>query len=511
MEETKHTRDARESALEVNAQAVRAVVAAVEGTIGPKGLDTMLIDKEGNVIITNDGATILEQMEIHHPIARLLIHTARTQKDAVGDGTTTATVLAGAMVEEGIRQIAKGVPVTKITEGIAQAASYVTDALDAMAHQEVSDEELYRLAQTAGRQNAQVADAAMCAVDVIGRDCIAADDIRLADWVTSKVGAETEVTAGVTLCTGYMNHVQPTEAKSVRIAVFDDALEPIRMERDALRTEVGAQRYLLLQEEFCKGVARLVEAGVGLVIADRGIDPMADAILSEAGILTVARVDEREWKRILLHTKARPLKRTMLTRPTEVWQDALGTAEHLSRDEDEKIVRVAGGIGQPMTTIVVGAPTADLAEEKKRITQDAVSAVQSALCGGWVSGGGATEIALARALEQKRATVCDMTGYGMDCVKRALLEPVYQMIRNAGYHPLEKAEAVSSCQQEYKTDQYGFDCDNGNPADMTKLGVLDSALVKRQAIKAASEVASAILKVNAIVRMRPQTIEDRYE
>ncbi|MBQ5832897.1 MAG: hypothetical protein IIW43_05405, partial [Selenomonadales bacterium] len=126
MEETKHTRDARESALEVNAQAVRAVVAAVEGTIGPKGLDTMLIDKEGNVIITNDGATILEQMEIHHPIARLLIHTARTQKDAVGDGTTTATVLAGAMVEEGIRQIAKGVPVTKITEGIAQAASYVT-------------------------------------------------------------------------------------------------------------------------------------------------------------------------------------------------------------------------------------------------------------------------------------------------------------------------------------------------------------------------------------------------
>ena len=104
-----------------------------------------------------------------------------------------------------------------------------------------------------------------------------------------------------------------------------------------------------------------------------------------------------------------------------------------------------------------------------------------------------------------------MTGYGMDCVKRALLEPVYQMIRNAGYHPLEKAEAVSSCQQEYETDQYGFDCDNGNPADMTKLGVLDSALVKRQAIKAASEVASAILKVNAIVRMRPQTIEDRYE
>ena len=238
---------------------------------------------------------------------------------------------------------------------------------------------------------------------------------------------------------------------------------------------------------------------------------MAEAILSEAGVLTVARVAENEWRRILLHTEARPLKRTMLTSRADVWQDALGTAERVTRNDDKQQVRVAGGIGQPMATIVVGAPTADLAEEKKRITQDAVSAVQSALHGGWVSGGGATEIALAKALDQKRATVCDMTGYGMDCVKRALLEPVYQMIRNAGYHPLEKAEAVLSCQQEYGTDQYGFDCDNGKPADMTKLGVLDSALVKRQAIKAASEVAAAILKVNAIVRMRPQTIEDRYE
>lgn len=508
MEETKQSRDATRSALEVNAQAVRAVVAAVESTIGPKGLDTMLIDKAGNVIITNDGATILEQMEIHHPIARLLIHTARTQKDAVGDGTTTATVLAGAMVDEGIRQIAKGVPVTKVTEGIAKAASYVTEVLDTLARREASDEVLYRLALTAGRQNAQVADAAMCAVDVIGRDRIKEDDIRLADWVTSEVGAETEVTAGVTLCTGYMNHVQPARSEKVRIAVFDDALEPMRMERDTLRTEIGAQRYLLMQEEFCKGVGRLVEAGVGLVITDRGIDPLAEAILSEAGVLTLARADEKEWRRILLHTKARPLKRTILTSGADVWLDALGTAEYVSRDEDKQQVRVTGGIGQPMATIVVGAPTADLAEEKKRITQDAVSAVQSALRGGWVSGGGAAEIALARALDKKRATVCDMTGYGMDCVKRALLEPVYQMIRNAGYHPLEKAEAVLACQQEYGTDQYGFDCDNGNPADMTELGVLDSALVKRQAIKAASEVAAAILKVNAIVRMRPQTIED---
>lgn len=508
MEEAKRSHSTQ-SALESNAEAVRAVRSAVEGTIGPKGLDTMLVDKEGNVIITNDGATILEQMEIHHPIARLLIHAARTQKDAVGDGTTTATVLAGAMVEEGIRQIAKGVPITKVTEGIAKAASYAVQVLDASARREVSEEMLYRLAWTAGRQNAKAAEAAVRAADLIGRERLAEDEIRLADWVSSEVGVQSEVTAGVTLHSGYMNHVPSAELFDVRIAVFDDALEMMRMERDTLRTEAGTQRYLVMQDTFQRGVRQLAEAGVGLVIADRGIDPMAEAILTDAGILAVARVSETEWRRICLHTKARPLKRAVLERPLKAWQDAFGSAEKVSWSEEMHRVRVTGGKRQ-VATIIVGAPTEALAEEARRITEDAVSAVQGALCGGWVPGGGATEIALARALDKERAKVHDMTGYGMDCVRRALLEPVYQMIRNAGYHPLEKAEAVISCQQEHETDQYGFDCDNGDPADMTELGVLDSALVKRQAISTASEVAAAILKVSAVVRMKPQTIEDRY-
>lgn len=510
MEEAGRSQEAQRSARETNAEAVRAVAAAVEGTIGPKGLDVMLVDKEGNVIITNDGATILEQMEIHHPIARLLIEAARSQKDAVGDGTTTATVLAGAMVEEGIRQIAKGVPVTKVTEGIARAAEYAVKVLDASARREVSDEMLYRLAQTAGRQNAEAADAAVRAVELIGRELAAQDDVRLADWVTSKIGADTEVTAGVVLHSAVMNHVADAELHNVRIAIFDDALEMERVERDAIRSEAGMQRYLALQEEFRHGIKQLAEAGVGLVIADRGIDPMAEAILTDAGILTAARVQETEWKRAALFTKARPLKRTALTRPHDMWLDALGTAETVSMDEEEQQIRIAGGSGQPMASIVIGAPTEALAEEKRRITQDAVSALQGALRGGWVPGGGAAEIALAIALDKERANVHDMTGYGIDCMRRALMEPVCQMIRNAGYHPLEKAEAVTACQQKYETDQYGFDCDHGKPADMAGLGVLDSALVKRQAIRTASEVASAILKVNAIIRMRPQTIEDRY-
>lgn len=506
-----HTQEGMRSALESNVDAVRAVAHAVEGTIGSKGLDTMLVDQAGNAIITNDGATILGQMEIHHPAARLLIHAARTQKEAVGDGTTTATVIAAAMVEEGARQIGKGVPVTKVTDGIAEATRYVLAVLDASAEQAVSDDVLYRLAMTAGRQKTDVADAVIRAVHLVGRDRAASKDASMADWITSQTGVDTDVTEGVTFPCGEVNHVPIAEWSKVRIAIFDDALEMTRMERDMLRSEAGVQRYLVAEDAFRRSVAELVKAGVGLVLTDRGVDPMAEAILTEANILVVPRVEMAVWKRVASYTNARPMRRTALACSPSVWQASLGEAESIVYDEVQKQIRIAGGQGEAMATIVVGASTEALAAEKKRIAEDAVSAVQNALRGGWVAGGGATEVMLAQALGKRRSEVHDMTGYGMDAVRRAILEPVYRMIHNAGYHPLDKTEEVMSCQIDNQANQYGFDCDSGKAGDMVALGVIDSALVKRQAIRTASEVASAVLKINAIVRMKPQMIEDRYE
>ena len=148
------------AALMTNASAVRAIAAAVQGTIGPKGLDTMLVDRFGEVIITNDGVTILDKMDVNHPAAKMVINIAKAQQHEVGDGTTTATIMAGALVNEGVGQVLRGVPVARVIEGIRLGISLAQTELTkrAKAFKDIKDPKLSSIAMVAGRENADIAD-----------------------------------------------------------------------------------------------------------------------------------------------------------------------------------------------------------------------------------------------------------------------------------------------------------------------------------------------------------------
>ncbi len=503
--------DERLAALNANAAAITAIASAVEGTLGPKGLNSMLVDRFGDVTITNDGSTILEKIDVNHPAAQLLINTARAQAEQVGDGTTTATILAAALVAEGVKQVQRGVPVTKVIEGIEFGVERALEALETAARGVALDDPLLaRAALVAGRQQEDLAYLALEAAKRIPLSKLTDDPaFRLGKRIVAREGAENEVVAGVILEKQRLNQQMPLVAAPARILLLDDALEPESVDQEALGTEAGFQRYLQLQTEFQECLKKLNYLGVNCIMAARAISEHAEELLLDHDILAVRRVSRRDLAEVARHTGARLLKRTALRRPPAELERSLGGAERVEEDERLGLLRVTGGKGETTATMIVGAATRAVRDERRRIAEDAASAVQAALQGGLLPGGGAAEIAAFHSLAAQRAEAAGMTAYGVDCVLEALKRPLAQIVANAGLNPLEKVEEVIA--RSGVGGSWAVDCDTGQVADMFALGVVDAAPVKLHALHAAGEIACAILRINTIIRKKDEQVQPETE
>lgn len=488
-----------------HANAVRALMSSVESTIGPKGLDTMLVGQSGSVVITNDGVTILNLMEVSHPVARMIIHAVNTQQSEVGDGTTTTALLAGEMVLQGLEKISKGVPVAQIITGLQQAIQESCRQLELEAVQiaDLQDETLYRIAYVAGRENEAIAKLVLEGAQMIGLSQLLEPQFKLADRVRAVEGGSSEVFDGVLLGKGRLNIQMPQELHGdISMLILDDPLEPEEVDKHALTTEGGFQRHLALQEEFQAQVENLIQSGVQAVFVDRGVDGLAEELLTEAGILVVARVPHRQLLDLAEHTGAKLLRRTALKKESTVLRKQFGWAAHIIENEKLEQIKVSGGQGKPMATIMVSAATGELTGERERIARDAAASLQSALAKGVVAGGGAAELSVARQLEQYRERASGMAAFGVDCVIAALKKPFMHIVANAGYNPLEKLAEVSQAQQKMGNNHLALDCDTGMVQDLFADGVVDPLYVKIHGLQTAGEVAEAILRINIIVKKR---------
>lgn len=499
--------DERLGALVGNAAAVAAVASAVEGTLGPKGLNCMLVDRFGDVTITNDGVTILEKMEVSHPAARLVIEAARTQDREVGDGTTTATILASAMIAAGVERIRQGVPVTKVLEGLRAGIATARRALLELATPVSGphDPLVRQAALIAARQDGHIADLVLEAARQVPSSRLVDDPaFRLADCVLAREGAASQVVNGIIVDKEPMNQQMPACVSPAGVILLDDALEPETMEEEALATEAGFQRYRELQADFGQQVGKLVAVGAGAVFVRRGVAETAEQVLTEAGVMVVRRVLASDLARLAAHTGARVIKRSALQRSEAELKQCLGQAQEVRHDRRLGQVLVTGGAGEPAATVLVGAATRETREEQERIARDAAAAVQAALRGGVLPGGGAAELAAMRAVQQVRTSVSTMAAHGVDCVAEALRRPMSQIVANAGFNPLEKVEAAVAAQAREDAACYGLDCDTGQVIDMHAAGVVDPAPVKLHALTAAGEIAEAILRINIVIRKKDQ-------
>lgn len=492
-----------------NANAARVIAQAVEGTIGPKGLDVMMVDRFGEVVITNDGVTILKLMEVSHPAAHMIINSARSQQNEVGDGTTTTTILAGALVAEGANQVLKGVPVTRVVEGIKQGIAACITWLDDISApvSDLDNPALRSIARIAGRGDEELAGQIIEAARILGLETLADPDCRFAESIYSREGAANQVFKGVIINKQPVNREMPRQLESVSLLVIDDALAPEEVKPETLKTEAGFQYYLQSRETYQQNLAKIKEMGVKLVVVDRSIDDMAEEFLTDAGIMVLQRVSSREIDRLCRHTGARKIKRTGLNRDASVLLSYIGQAGRVLTDDKLEYTMVLDGRGNNAVAVMIGAATAEVVDERERMAKDAAAAVQSALRSGVVPGGGAVEVWLASCVEEMARQQQGMASYGLMCVKEALIRPFTCMAANAGFNPLEKLGDVTAVQSRSQSHTISFDPDSGQLRDMLEAGIVDPTQVKKHAVKAAGEVAAAILRIETIIKMKEVSSE----
>lgn len=497
--------DERHSTLLNNSNAVRAVTSAVEGTLGPKGLDVMLVGPRGEVIITNDGVTILDKMDVSHPAARLLIQVARAQQEKIGDGTTTATVLAGALVQEGVAQIMRGVPASKVVEGIRQgveqALTLLSDRIRVVDG--LHDPLLERTTYVAGRERQDVVKLVMEAASRTGIERVKDVSRPLADSVVALEKAENEVFEGILLRQKPLftrDHMRHNDAG---VLVLMDALEPDELDEEVLTTEAGFARYMDLRKVFAADLAKLPELSVSLILLEKGIHPDAEQFCMDHGIMVVPRISRADLRRVCDMTGAVPVRRGALHKETEALSSVLGHTPQAAYDEALERVRIASGEhGEKVVTVIVGASTSEVVGEAARIACDAASALQAAASGGVLPGGGTVELAVSYELERYREAQKGMEAFGIEAVANALRRPMSQILLNAGYNPLEKMEEVRAAQIRSGSDSIGIDCDTGSVVDYSDKGIVDPAPVKLHGLQAAGEVAAAVLRIHHVIKMR---------
>jgi chaperonin GroEL (HSP60 family) len=505
-----HEGEERYATLQNNAGAIRAICAAVEGTLGPKGLDTMLVGTQGEVLITNDGVTILEKMDVTHPAARLMVQVARSQQSTVGDGTTTATVIAGALVSEGVTQVMKGVPVAKVVRGMEQGIQLAMESLQSRSRYiaDLSDPILYRIAYTAGREHKDIADLVLSAAQLTGMDKLKDESFRFSQTVTAVEKAKNEVWKGILLRKKPIHPQLQLSANRKHILVLQDALEPEAIDEEALATEGGFRAFLEKREQFKEQLERLIDLQVGLISVDRAIDPEAEQFCADHGIMLVQRLTRPEVMQLCEYTGAKPVRRSALKKTSAELASIVGAAGKISYDEKLERVRLSEGKGKPLVTLIVGASTQEIVGERSRIAMDAAAALQAALCGGYLPGGGAAEIAAAHELDRYRESQQGMESFGISAVSQALRKPLAQIVLNAGYNPLEKVEEIKAAQLLQQTDSLGIDCDTGKLIDCLEAGIVDPTPVKLHALQAAGEVAGALLRIHTVIKMKPHRSED---
>ncbi|KXG75859.1 TCP-1/cpn60 chaperonin family protein [Thermotalea metallivorans] len=490
------------TALENNVQAVKAVVSAVEGTIGPKGMDCMIVDEEGQFIITNDGVTILMEMDVTHPAAVMMVNAAYAQQCQVGDGTTTMSVIAGAMLQSALFQSQRGVSVHKIIEGLRlgteEAIKFIKEKRICIGKE---DQELARaVARVAGRAQMDLVDLICQASSHVGEEKMKEKGFRFSDSITAIEGTENEVLKGIIIDRKPLNMKPVDLLQDVKILIVDDALQPEALRDELLNTENGFSQYIENRRVFENWIKKMIHMKIGAVFTDRSIDEDGEQALTDAGILVVGSVLKEQLIRLAAYTGARPVKRGVLNKPPEELEGYCGYAGKICYDSELEHIRIMEGMGEPMTTVIVSASTGAVAKEKERVAKDAASALQAAIKSGIVAGGGAIELACAIHLEKIRNAMDGLAKYGVDCVIDGLKKPIYHIVQNAGYNPLEKLERVIEAGKSSGNIHLGVDCEDGEVKDLFALGIVDPALVKIAALKTACEISEAILKIHLIIK-----------
>ena len=506
------TRSVGRDAQRMNILAARVIAEAVKSTLGPKGMDKMLVDTLGDVVVTNDGVTILKEMDVEHPAAKMMVEVAKTQEDEVGDGTTTAVVIAGELLKRAEELLDQEIHPTIIAKGYRMAAEKAKEILEEVAEDiSIDDEEmLKKVAITSmtgkGAEKAKeyLAGLVVKAIKAVsekedGEVIVDRDNIK----IEKKQGGgieDTELVEGVVIDKEKVHPGMPRKVENAKIALLNCALEIEKTEVDAqIRITDPSQLKAFLEEEermLKEMVDKIKASGANVLFCQKGIDDLAQHYLAKEGIFAVRRVKKSDIEKLSRATGAR-----IVTNVQDLTKEDLGFAglvEELKIGDDE-MVFVRECKDPKAVTILVRGGTEHIVDEVERALEDAIGVVATVVEERKaLAGGGAPEVEVANKLRDYAKTVGGREQLAIEAFATSLEVIPRALAENAGLDPIDVLVELRAKHEKGRV-RYGVDVYDGKVKDMFEEGVIEPLRVKTQAIASASEVAVMILRIDDVI------------
>ena len=506
----------------LNILAARIIAETVRTTLGPKGMDKMLVDSLGDVVITNDGATILDKIDLQHPAAKMMVEVAKTQDKEAGDGTTTAVVIAGELLRKAEELLDQNIHPSVIVKGYTLAAEKAQEILDKMAVKvDPEDEEtLLKIAMTSiTGKNAEshkelLAKLAVKAVKQVAEKTeegykVDIDNIKIEKKPGESV-EESELIRGVVIDKEVVHPRMPKRIENAKIALINEALEVKKTETDSkinITSPDQLQAFLEQEERMLREmVDKIKEVGASVVFVQKGIDDLAQHYLAKYGIMAVRRVKKSDMEKLAKATGAK-----IVTNVKDLTPEDLGEAELVEQRKvaGENMIFVEGCRNPKAVTILIRGGTEHVVDEVERALEDAVKVTKDVMEDGAIlPAGGAPEIELAIKLDEYAKAVGGKEALAVEAFAEALRIIPRTLAENAGLDPIDTMVRVVAAHKE-KGPSVGVDVFEGEPADMLERGVIAPVRVVKQAIKSASEAAIMILRIDDVIAAKASKSEGK--
>jgi thermosome len=495
-----------------NIMAAKIVAEAVRSSMGPKGMDKMLVDSSGDVTITSDGRTILSEMDIQHPAAKMMVEVAKTQDDEVGDGTTSAVVVAGELLSKAEELLDKNIHPTKIVEGYRKAANKALETLEKIAVPiELSDKEsLKKVAMTSmasklvSENREQLAEISVDAILLVVQKVAGENRVDLDDVMVEKKPGEavtsTKLIKGLVLSKEAVHPDMPKRVEKAKIALLNTALEIKKTQFDAkinIENPLQMEAFLHEEENMLRSmVEKIASAGATVMICQKGIDDMAQHFLVKKGILAVKQAKESDMTKLAKATSGK-----VITNLDDIEASDLGYAELVEERKigDDKMTFIEGCKNPRAVAILIRGGTQRIVDEAERSIHDALCVVRDAVKQlKIVAGGGAPEEEVARVLRGYAETLPGREQLAVMSFADAMEIVPKTLGENAGLDPIDMLSDLRVQHEKGKV-WAGVNVFSGKVEDMQKLGVLEPLAVKEQIIKSATEAATMILRIDDVI------------
>jgi thermosome len=503
-------------AMRLNIAIGYAVANIVKTTLGPKGMDKMLVSDLGDIVITNDGATILDEMNVDHPAAKLMVEVAKTQDKEVGDGTTTSVVLGGNLLRNAGALLEQGIHPTTIIKGYELAEDEAHNVLNKIS-KEVTPDDVKILTKIAlismgskgigsDEEKEKIADLVVTALKQVAEESNGTYSVN-SDYIKieKKAGGEvmdTELINGIVIDKEIVHSGMPKTVKGAKIALVDAALEIDKTETDAkinITSPDQMEDYLKQEDKMLKGMAEKIKnSGATVVFCQKGIDDLAQHYLSKAGIMAVRRVKKSDMEKLARATGAKVA--SSLDDLTDKDLGSAGTVQE-KRIAGEAMVFVRDCKDPKSVTIFVRGGTDHVVSEVERAIVDALGAVGSTIEDGkYVVGGGSVEMAISSALQDYAVKIGGREQLAIQAYAEALEAIPKALAENAG---MDSIDTLVTLRNKHKGGKdgtnFGVDVLKGKVDDVEKSGVLEPAKVKKQALSSATETARLVLRIDDII------------